>query len=249
MEDGAGIALVTGAAGGIGRAIVRSALRAGHSVVGVDVREPDAALRSELGRGVQWCVADVAEPAGVERAFSTCAGTPRVVVNAAGIVQFAKLDALELPDFERLLRANLTGTFLMTQAAARRMREAGGGAIVNVSSIAAHAPAPGTGAYTASKAAIEALSRQFSIELAGTAVRVNCVAPGFIDAGMGSANYDRVAYERRAAAVPLRRLGTAEDVADAVMFLASPAAAYVTGQTLVVDGGVTNATLGLLPRS
>jgi NAD(P)-dependent dehydrogenase (short-subunit alcohol dehydrogenase family) len=248
MSDAAGIALVTGAAGGIGRAIVRSALRAGHDVVAVDVRSPDDPDRAEFGRRVTWCIADVAEPAGVESAFAACAEVPRVVVNAAGIVHFAKLEALELADFERLLRTNLTGTFLMTQAAARRMRARGGGGIVNVTSIAAHAPAPGTGAYTASKAAIEALSRQFSIELAGTGVRVNCVAPGFIDAGMGAANYDRVAYERRAAAVPLRRLGTAEDVADAVMFLASPAASYVTGQALVVDGGVTNATLGLLPR-
>ncbi|MFO0337084.1 MAG: SDR family oxidoreductase, partial [Pseudomonadota bacterium] len=146
------------------------------------------------------------------------------------------------------LDVNLGGTFLVTQAGVRRLRDAGGGAGGNGAAGAAHAPAPGTGAYTASKAGIEAMSRQFAVELAGTAVRVNCVAPGFIDAGMGAANYDRVAWERRAAAVPLRRLGTAEDVADAVLFLVSPASRYVTGQTLVVDGGVLCNTLGLLPR-
>ncbi|MFO0452658.1 MAG: SDR family oxidoreductase [Pseudomonadota bacterium] len=239
--------LVTGAAGGIGAAIVRAAARAGWAVRAVDLREPDSALRDSAGPAVDWCVADVTSAAGVERAFD-CGRTPAAVVNSAGIVQFAKLADLSRDDFVGLLDVNLVGTFLVTQAAVRRLREAGGGAVVNVSSVAAHAPAPGTGAYTASKAGIEAMSRQFAVELAGTAVRVNCVAPGFIDAGMGAANYDRVAWERRAAAVPLRRLGTAEDVADAVLFLVSPASRYVTGQTLVVDGGVLCNTLGLLPR-
>ena len=239
--------LVTGAAGGIGAAIVRAAVAAGWAVRAVDVREPDAALRESAGPAVDWCVADVTAAAGVEHAFD-CGRTPAAVVNNAGIVQFSRLADLAREDFVRLLEVNLVGTFLVTQAAVRRMREAGGGAVVNVSSVAAHAPAPGTGAYTASKAGIEAMSRQFAVELAGTGVRVNCVAPGFIDAGMGSANYDRVAWERRAAAVPLRRLGAAEDVADAILFLVSSASRYVTGQTLVVDGGVLCNTLGLLPR-
>jgi NAD(P)-dependent dehydrogenase (short-subunit alcohol dehydrogenase family) len=145
---------------------------------------------------------------------------------------------------------NLTGTFVGARAAARRMIAAGvAGTIVNITSMNGVAPGPNAGAYGATKAAVALLTQQMALEWGPQGIRVNAVAPGLIDAGMSEPIYaDPEFRERRGSKVPLGRLGTADDVAAVVLFLASSGAAYITGQNLLVDGGVTSNIIGQLPR-
>lgn len=174
---------------------------------------------------------------------------PALVVNNAGMVRFGPLLDLPVTDWEAALRVNLTGTFVVARSAARQMATAGTGCIVNVASINGVSVAPNAGAYTPGKAAIIRLSEQMALEWSGYGIRVNTVSPGLIDAGMSEPIYaDPEARRQRTAHVPAGRLGTAEDVADAVMFLASRRASYITGQNIVVDGGNTKATLAGLSR-
>ena len=154
-----------------------------------------------------------------------------------------------LENWKLALDINLTGTFIVARAAARRMREHGGGNIVNLASINAINPGIGIGSYPASKAGVIRLTEQMSIEWAPYGIRVNCVAPGFIDGGMSKAIYANPEIRRiRGGAVPLKRLGTCEDVAEAILWLASDAASYITGQNIAIDGGVINSVIANLPR-
>jgi NAD(P)-dependent dehydrogenase (short-subunit alcohol dehydrogenase family) len=138
---------------------------------------------------------------------------------------------------------------VFARAAARRMVQAGGGAIVNVTSMNGVAPGPNAGAYGSTKAGVALLTQQMALEWGPQGVRVNAVAPGLIDGGMSAPIYaDPEMRKARESKVPLGRLGLPEDVARAVLFLASDDAAYVTGQNLLVDGGVTMGIIGQLPR-
>ncbi|MGQ0844130.1 MAG: SDR family NAD(P)-dependent oxidoreductase [Sporichthyaceae bacterium] len=242
-------AVVTGAASGIGAVIARAAAKAGYCVAAWDQNLAGVEqLAAELGGA---CVArgvDVTDEDSVLAATAALPAAPGLLVNSAGLVRFGALLEVSLADWEQALRVNLTGTFLVGRTIARRMAGVGG-SIVNLASINGVAVAPHAGSYSASKAGVIRLSEHQAMEWASLGIRVNCVAPGLIDAGMSDAIYADPEVRRvREAAVPLGRLGSAEDVADTVLFLASEKASYITGQVLTVDGGLTKATLTNLPR-
>lgn len=236
--------IVTGAGGGIGAAIAAAAAAAGDRVGVLDVAPPAVAIP-----GTELLEASIADADAVEGAFARF-GTPDVVVNNAGIVRFAPLVDLAIDDWREVLDVNLTGTFLVSRTAARRwIAEGRPGVVVNVTSMNGVAAGPNAGAYGPSKAAIALLTAQMALEWGPHGIRVNAVAPGLIDAGMSEPIYaDPETRHARESKVPLGRLGTAQDIADVVMFLASDQAAYVTGQNVVVDGGVTGSVISHLPR-
>ena len=243
-------AIVTGAGNGIGSAIAR-ALATANYVVGVLDHDPDAAQNTanSLPNAVALA-ADVTKADEVERAFAQFGAVPDLVVCNAGIVRFGPLIEQSLIDLRAVLDVNLWGTMVVAIAAARRMAKGGGGHVVCMTSINSATPGPGVGAYPASKAGVAQFVKQLAIECGPAGVRVNAVSPGFIDAGMSAPIYsDPAVRDRRAGGVPLRRLGTAEDIANAVLWLDSSGASYVSGHELVVDGGVVNSMLAQLPRS
>ena len=240
--------LVTGAAAGLGEAIARLADAQGYRV-GVFDMSLDAAqaVAGSLAQGVALA-GDVRDVDAVEAALDTL-GTVDALVNNAGILRTGPLIEHSVDDFRLVIDVNLNGVFVVAQAVAKRLRASGGGAIVNLASINGIHPSPNCGAYAAAKAGVMGLTQQMSVEWGEFGIRVNAVAPGFIDAGMSAPFYaDQKVRERRGGAVPLGRLGSAQDVAESVLFLLSDAAAYVSGQTLTVDGGVINSVLKHLPR-
>lgn len=236
--------IVTGGARGLGAAIARAAADDGYRVGVIDV-EPVGGN----GHGVAAMVASVADEDAVAAAFDSF-GTPDVVVNNAGIVRFGPLIDHSVDDFRRVLDVNLVGSFLVARAAARRwVDERRAGCVVNLGSMNGVAAGPNAGAYGSSKAGIALLTSQMAIEWGPHGIRVNAVAPGLIDAGMSEPIYaDPATRGARESKVPLGRLGTADDVADVVLYLASDRAAYIHGQTVTVDGGVTGSVIAHLPR-
>lgn len=243
------ICAITGAAQGIGRAIAFRFADAGYAVSFVD---PDADAGRELARFLEQrkskslCfpadVADVQQVEGwVERTVAEL-GCPDVLVNNAGINRRAPFLELAAADFDRVIAVNLRGTFLCSQAFARKMVERGnGGAIVNIASTRAFMSEPGTEAYTASKGGIVALTHAMAISLGPHGIRVNCVSPGWIetrDWQYTPRATKPVHSERDRSQHPVGRVGKPEDIAEACLFLASQAG-FVTGQNLVIDGGLT----------
>lgn len=241
------VAIVTGAAAGIGRACAQRLAREGASVALFDVDEAaGSALMRELGeagRTARFLRCDVGLRAEVEAAVAdteAAFGRIDIVVSNAGINRPRDFLDLDEADFDAVLRTNLKSVFLVGQAAARRMAAAGGGgAIVNMSSGNAAMSGPTLAAYAASKGGIASLTKVMALSLARHAIRVNAVAPGTILTPLTKARlWDDEA--RRAAILsrtPLGRFGTAEEVAGLVSFLAGPDAAYLTGQSIVLDGG------------
>lgn len=241
--------LVTGGARGLGRAIAEAALGVGHRVAVLDVDDLQDGDHPGDGVAIDVLRGSVADEQAVEAALDRF-GTPDVVVNNAGIVRFGPLVDLDVADFRAVVDVNLVGTFLVARAAARRwIAEGRPGVIVNVTSINGVAAGPNAGAYGPSKAAIALLTEQMALEWGPHGIRVNAVAPGLIDAGMSEPIYaDPATREARSSKIPLGRLGTAADVADVVLFLASDDARYVHGQNVVVDGGVVGSVIAHLPR-
>ena len=241
--------LVTGAGAGIGAAIAAAAAGADYRVVVCDIdgdRAKSVAAGLPAALGFQL---DVSREADVERVLDALDVVPDALVNNAGIVRFGPLMDLSVEHFRAVVEVNLLGVFICSRAVARRMAPRRSGAIVSMSSINATHPGPGAGAYPATKAAVVSLTQQMSLEWAGSGLRVNAVAPGFIDAGMSAPIYANPRVrELRGSAVPQQRLGTAEEVAAAVLFLCSEQASYINGHELVVDGGVVNSVLSRLPR-
>ena len=240
--------LVTGGGSGIGEAICRAGAEAGYRVGVLDI---DAGAADAVASSLESAVAlhaAVDDPAQIEDALDRF-GTPDALVNNAGIVRFGPLLEQELSEWRAVVDVNLTGTFVCSTACAKRMAGAGGGAIVSLTSINGIAPGPNAGAYGPTKAAIDLLSQQMSIEWGELGIRVNTVAPGLIDGGMSAPIFaDPEFRRRRTEKVPTGRLGTVDDIARAVLFLCSDDADYITGHQLVVDGGVINSIIANLPR-
>ena len=240
------VAIVTGAASGIGAAVARALASEGAHVALVD-RDGDGARRiadeiDALGCARGFAVsADVTEPADLDAAFATVSercGRLDILVNSAGIFELAEFAGLPLEHWRRVLDVNLTAPMALSQRAVRGMA-GGGGAIVNISSIAATLGAAGSSAYCAAKGGIEALTRTMAVEHAPIGVRVNAVAPHAIETPMTSGLRGTEIGARTLARIPAGRFGTADEVAAAVLFLAGPRAAFVTGATVAVNGGAS----------
>jgi 3-oxoacyl-[acyl-carrier protein] reductase len=240
------LAIVTGGSTGIGRHIVQAAALAGYAVAfnynsGRDEAEAAVAEMSAAGRKVLALESDVGVKADVEAFYAEVAkwhgGAPALLVNNAGIQTWSPLLELTEERWDEVLRTNLKGCFLNTQIAAGLMKNAGGGSIVNIGSGCNKLAFPSLVDYAASKGGIEMFTKSAAIELGPFGIRVNCVAPGAIATARTALESDD--YEEVWGRItPLRRAGTPQDVADVVMFFASDAARFVTGQTLWVDGGV-----------
>lgn len=235
--------LVTGASRGLGRAIAVAFAREGAFVyAGFRTGEAGARETLRLGGGPGAVLGfDVTDAAAVDAAIATIIaerGRLDVVVNNAGVARDELFAMMQPQSWREVMSANLDGTFNVCRAVARPMLGKKKGAIVNVASVAAQRASPGQVNYAASKGGVLALTQTLAAELGPRGVRVNAVVPGLCDTGMVD-KVDRRVIAARLAHLPLRRLGTGEDVAGAVLFLASDDAAYVVGQALVVDGGLT----------
>jgi len=239
--------VVTGAGGGIGKGIASRFSAEGARVVLADRSDAVHAAAEELGGiGVQ---ADITDPVDVNRLFDT-AERVDVLVNNAGIITISKLEELTLDDWDRVLRVNTTGVFLCCQAAAARMRaQGGGGRILNAASGQARQGFIFTPHYAASKFGVVGLTQSLAKELAKDQITVNAYCPGIVGSDMWSYNdreWGRLLgdykpgelMEEWVAGIPLGRAGTNDDVASLLLFLASSEAAYITGQTINVDGGM-----------
>jgi NAD(P)-dependent dehydrogenase (short-subunit alcohol dehydrogenase family) len=236
--------VVTGGAKGIGRATVQRFAALGDRVVALG-RDADA-LAALPAAEAQTHVCDVTDEAAVTRVFGEI-GAVDVLVNNAGMGESAPLHQTTLESWQRHLAVNATGAFLCMRTVIEGMRERGAGAIVTVASTAGRTGVPYTTAYTASKHAVIGLTRAVAAELGGTGVRVNAVCPTFVRTEMTDRSIAHIvartgrtahqAEEALAAASPLGRLLEPEEVADAIVHLASPAAAAISGQAWVIDGG------------
>lgn len=235
------VALVTGASRGLGRAIAERLARDGAWVACGYLREESKAREVAEACAGEAIAIDVTRPDAVTSAIGGLLerrGRIDVLVCAHGIGRDGLFAMAPERDLAEVIDANLMGAIRCARAVVRPMMGAGGGAIVNVASVAGLRASPGQAAYAASKGGLLAFTRTLAAELGPKGIRVNAVVPGLIDAGMVK-RMDRRHRDARAAHIPLGRLGEPRDVADAVAFLASDAARYVTGQALVIDGGLS----------
>ncbi|NPC96233.1 glucose 1-dehydrogenase [Nocardioides sp. zg-DK7169] len=237
------VAIVTGAAMGQGAGIARAYVEEGARVVLADVAEEAGRdLADELGEGAHFVRHDVGDPGSwtalvheTERRF----GAVSVLANNAGILRFGQIDSMPVSEVETLFRVNQLGCFLGMQAVVPSMREHGGGAIVNASSVEGLAGMAGCTAYAATKWAIRGMTKCAAMELGPQGIRVNSVHPGMIDTPMTRVHGGDAAMEYGASRVPLRRVGHPGDVAPLYVFLGSDESAYINGAEISVDGGVT----------
>jgi NAD(P)-dependent dehydrogenase (short-subunit alcohol dehydrogenase family) len=242
------LAFVTGAANGIGAAVAERLAADGAQVLAFDC--DSAALERLAARtGARAFTGDVTSQEDVDRAMAWVAsqGTLHSVINAAGIVTADEPADVEDATWERMLAVNLTGTMRVCRAALPLLRAAGGGTIVNVASVAAFNATPGSASYAPSKAGVVAYTRALALSHGREGIRANAVCPGWTRTPMADREMDEAAahagttrareYEAIASALALRRIGEAREIASCVCFLAGPDASFVTGATLVVDGG------------
>jgi 3-oxoacyl-[acyl-carrier protein] reductase len=239
------VALVTGGSRGIGRAIAISLARAGAQVVFTYVSNADAARDTEKalveaggrGRAVRCDVADHAAVEALVASILQEHGRIDIAVNNAGVARDQLILRMKPEDFDAVIATNLRGAWSVCRAVAKPMVKQRYGRIINLSSVVAEMGNAGQSNYAASKGGVEALTRSLARELGSRNVTVNAVAPGFIDTDMTRALPEQ-AKNALTERIPLGRLGSAEDVAGMVRFLASDAAAYVTGQVIHVNGGL-----------
>jgi 3-oxoacyl-[acyl-carrier protein] reductase len=238
------LALVTGASRGIGKAIALALAQAGARVVGTSTTAEGAQGLTELftskglkGRGA---VLDAGEPASIEALLAQLDGAgemPTILVNNAAITRDMLLLRMKPEDWDAVMTTNLTSVFRLSKGCLRRMMKERRGRIVNITSIVAITGNPGQANYSAAKAGLLGFTKSLAREVASRNITVNAVAPGFIDTDMTRA----LTEEQRGgllSQIPMARLGGAEDIAAAVLFLVSPGASYITGETLHVNGGM-----------
>lgn len=250
------VAVITGAAGGLGASVAQALAQDGLRLALLDLSaESLEPLCNTLeADGVERPLAlacDVSSAESVADAAERVAhdaGPCTVLVNNAAIYQRALLEDHSLELWDSTIAVNLRGYFLCTREFGRTMIERRSGSIVNVSSIAAIGPTPGAVSYCASKAAIVMLTKQTALEWGQYGVRANAVSPGFMSTPMSSAFGDESLVAERRRRVPVGRIGTTDEVADVVRFLASPEASYVSGVNVVVDGGLTQTLSQTFPR-
>ncbi|MDP1584160.1 MAG: SDR family oxidoreductase [Bradyrhizobium sp.] len=245
------VALVTGAARGIGLAVAKRFLAEGWRVALLDIegallagavaglKNPDTTMALPCDVSDSGAVADAVAKVGARF------GRLDALVNNAGIAVFAPLLETSDADWKRVLEINLTGPFLCTKAAVPLMREFGGGAVVNITSISAVRASTLRSAYGTSKAGLAHLTKQLAVELASLGIRVNGVAPGPVETAMAKQVHTPEIRADYHDAIPLNRYGLEEELAEAVFFLCSDRASYITGQILAVDGGFDAAGIGL----
>ncbi|HEY8509730.1 MAG TPA: 3-oxoacyl-ACP reductase FabG [Steroidobacteraceae bacterium] len=238
------VALVTGASRGIGRAIALALADAGARVIGTSTSSEGAAAFTELlksrnqkGRGAVLNVADAASIDALVAELDAAGDMPTILINNAAITRDMLLLRMKQEDWDQVIATNLTSVFRLSKACLKRMMKERRGRIVNITSIVGITGNPGQTNYAAAKAGILGFTKSLAREVASRGITVNAVAPGFIDTDMTRALNEE---QRNAlqAQIPLGRLGSPEDIAAAVLFLASPQAGYITGETLHVNGGM-----------
>ncbi|MBL8505220.1 3-oxoacyl-ACP reductase FabG [Methylobacillus glycogenes] len=236
------VALVTGASRGIGAAIALALAKQGAKVVGTATTESGAAqittaLEAHGGLGLALDVNDAAQVESVLKQIAEKFGDVSILVNNAGITRDTLLMRMKDADWDAVIATNLTSVFRMSQAVLRPMMKARFGRIINISSVVGHMGNPGQANYAAAKAGMAGFTRSLAAEVGSRGITVNCIAPGFIDTDMTRELPENV-KEELIKRVPLARFGDVEDIAAAVTFFASPSAAYITGETLHVNGGM-----------
>lgn len=250
------ICVVTGGGGGIGRATAISLAKAGANVAAIDRDEKGlATTEAELHKHgtshlVKSCdTTSLESVTAASQVIEEALGPCDVLVNTAAILRPGALDTLSLAEWNAVLAVNLTGYFICAQVFGRQMRAQRRGSIVHVSSIAGRNAQGQSGAYSVSKAGVIMLSQQLANEWGPHGIRSNVVSPGMVITPMSQAFYDTPGVtERRAAVVPSRRVGQPQDIADAILFLASDRSSYVNGDEITVDGGYVNMLMNLVPR-
>ena len=250
------VCVVTGGGGGIGRAVALSLAQAGARVAAIDRDERglDTTQAELRDLGVDHAVAscDTSSPESVTSAaekIEKSLGPCHVLVNTAAVLRPGGLDTLSLAEWNAVLAVNLTGYFLCAQIFGRQMRARGGGSIVHISSVAGSNAQGHSGAYSVSKAGVIMLSQQLANEWGPHGIRSNVVSPGLVVTPMSQSFYDTPGVaERRKAVVPMRRIGMPQDMADAILFLASDRASYISGDEITVDGGFVRMLMNLVPR-
>jgi NAD(P)-dependent dehydrogenase (short-subunit alcohol dehydrogenase family) len=241
--DGRRVAVVTGAAGGIGGAICRRLAGDGFALACLDVREEEAVrLAGELPAARGYGV-DVRDPESVRGAglrIRGDLGTPWLLVNAAGVFSIQRITDLAEQEWDRILDTNLKGPFLTCREFLPGMISARDGCVVNIASTAGVRGGRQRAAYCASKGGLVLLTRSLAVDHGGDGVRVNCLCPGLIDTEMADwIRHDEEAIARFSSSIPAGRMGTPEEIADVVAFLASDGGGYLHGAVVMVDGGVT----------
>jgi len=241
------VAIITGAARGQGAAEARMFAAEGARVLLADILDADGeAVAAEIGDAAAYTRLDVTDEAQWQAAVALAEqrfGPVTVLVNNAGILHFQVLHKTELSDFENVMRVNVQGVFLGMKSVVPSMTRAGGGSIVNISSTAGLVGLPYFGAYVASKWAVRGLTKTAAIDLGHKGIRVNSVHPGGIDTPMVAGTTADAPFYKR---LPVPRMGSPDEAARAVLFLASDEASYIAGAELAVDGGATCGDLNIM---